>query len=516
MFLLTTRLTAAVVAALALISHAGAEVRLAPVFSSNMVLQRDVPAKISGWADAGETVVVKLGDEVVGSTLGAGQEKSWTVTLPVLTAGPVPDIAIEGKNTITLTNLLAGDVWICSGQSNMEMSLQSGPWCKYGGALNADQEVATANHPRLRLFVSASKNPWVGCSPETAKSFSATGYFFGRELQQQLDVPIGLVMAAVGGSPAEYWTPKDAREAWVGYGAAMASAKKVTAELRPQFDADRKAMADWPKAVAEAKASGQPAPERPVAKLTKEQEEQVRAAIHTESVGTGYAARIKPLTAMTIKGAIWYQGEANAERSLEYVELLTQLIGGWRKDWEQGDFPFLIMQLVNFGSGDGPWPALRAAQQTVAETVPNTGLAVGIDIGDPKNIHPPNKQEVGRRLALLALKQVYSRDLVTGGPTVKSASFEGGEVKIAFDTGGKDQKLVLKSADPNGFEIAGADGKFFPAKTTLRDSEIWLAAPSVSNPKSVRYAWAASPPITLFNSAGLPGRPFLKTAGKEQ
>jgi sialate O-acetylesterase len=516
MILLTTRLSAVVVAALALVSDAGAEVSLAPVFSSNMVLQRDVPAKISGWADAGEAVVVKLGNQVVGNAVGAGLERPWAVTLPALKAGTIPDITVEGKNTITLTNLLAGDVWVCSGQSNMEMSLQSGPWCKYGGALNADQEVAAANHPRLRLFVSASKNPWVECSPETAKSFSATGYFFGRELQRQLDVPIGLVMASVGGTPAEYWTPKAAREAWAGYGAAMASAKKVLAELRPQFDADRKAMTDWPKAVAEAKASGQPVPARPVAKLTKEQEEQVRAAIHAETVGTGYAARIKPLTAMTIKGAIWYQGEGNAERSSEYVELLTQLIGGWRKDWEQGDFPFLIMQLVNFGSGDGTWPALRAAQQAVAETVPNTGLAVGIDIGDPKNIHPANKQEAGRRLALLALKQVYGRELVACGPKMKSARFEGGQVKVSFDTGGKDQKLVLKGAEPNGFEIAGADGKFFSAVATLGDREVWFAASSVPNPKAVRYAWAGNPPASLFNSAGLPSAPFQKTAGEEQ
>ncbi|NQU44431.1 9-O-acetylesterase, partial [bacterium] len=204
-----------------------------------MVLQRDVPARISGYADAGESVLVKLGDQIVGETVGAGAEKPWTVMLPVLKAGTIPDITIEGKNPVKLTNLLAGDVWVCSGQSNMEQTLAMGPWCKYGGVVNEAQELVAANHPTIRMFTALSKEPWSLCTPESAKSFSAAGYFFGRELQQHLDVPIGLIQAAAGGTPAEYWTPRAVREAWPGFAPALESAQKVLNELQPLFDADR-------------------------------------------------------------------------------------------------------------------------------------------------------------------------------------------------------------------------------------------------------------------------------------
>ena len=496
-------------ACLATAHHASAEIRPAPCFSSNMILQRDVPARLAGYADEGEKVTVKIGNRVVAETMGKGEKQPWIVSLPVLKVGPVPDITLEGKNTVTLTNLLAGDVWVCSGQSNMEMSLQAGPWCKYGGVLNVDREVAAASHPQIRLFTALAKKPWMVCEPENAKSFSASGYFFGRELQQQLKVPIGLLQAAVGGTPAEYWTPRSAREAWPDFAPALESAKKTLEKLKPQFDADRLAMTAWSKAAEEARKNGQPAPERPKPKLTSSEEERVRAAIHVNTVGSGYASRIKPLTTMTIKGVIWYQGEGNVGREQEYTELMAQLIGGWRAEWGQGDFPFLIMQLVNFG-GDGNWPALRAAQATVADSVPNTGMAVGIDIGDPKNIHPANKQEVGRRLALVALKQVYGRDMVASGPKLSGARIEAGKVVLSFDPGGKEQQLVLKPGEATGFEVAGEDGKFQPAAAQLQANTITLAVPAVQKPCAVRYAWDANPPAVLFNTFGLPAMPFYQ------
>jgi sialate O-acetylesterase len=494
-------------------THVYADVQLMSVFSSNMVLQRDAATKIAGWADVGEAIVIKLGDQVVGQAVGLGQGKSWSVALPVLKAGPIPNITIEGKNTLVLSNLLAGDVWVCSGQSNMEMTLANGPWCRYGGVLNAQQEVAAASSPNIRVYISGNKKPWMECSPENAKIFSATGYFFGRELEQQLGIPIGLLVAAAGGSPAEYWTPKQARQQWSGYEAASLSAKKVLAELKPQFDADLKAVAEWQQAAAEAQKNAQPVPECPKPKLTKEQGSKVRWANHVDTVGNGYNARVKPLTAMAIKGVIWYQGESNAERSSEYVELMSQLIESWRKEWGQGDFPFLIMQLVSFESKTGNWPALRAAQQTLVKKSPNTGMAVGIDLGEANDIHPKNKQEIGRRLALLALKNVYGKKIVASGPCIKSATIDGKHVKVAFDVGGANQKLVLKSLNPSGFEIAGADGVFYPADALIRDSEVMVSAESVQNPTAIRYAWADNPPATVFNSEGLPAAPFLKTLG---
>jgi len=515
LFLLTIRLSAVVVAALASVSNAGAEVSLAPVFSSNMVLQRDIPGKIAGWADSGEAIVITIGDQVVGQAVGQGQDNPWVVSLPVLKAGSLPNITVAGKNIIVLSNLLAGDVWVCSGQSNMEMTLAKGPWCNYGGVINAEKELSAASNPNIRVYLSATKKPWMDCLPENAKMFSATGYFFARQLEQELDVPIGIIVAAGGGTPAEYWTPRQVRQQWSGYGAAMESASKILSELKPQFDADRKTDSEWPKVVEAARKNAQPIPERAKPNLTKEQEHKVRWALHVDTTGRGYEARIKPLTAMAIKGVIWYQGEANADRASEYVDLMSQLISGWRKDWDQGNFPFLSMQLVNFESKTGSWPALRAAQQTLSEEIPNTGMAVGIDIGEANNIHPKNKQEVGRRLAFLALKDVYDREIVASGPRIQSAAFEGNHVKVAFDIGGANQKLILKSLKTSGFEIAGSDGVFHPAEAALNGSEIIISANSVPNPSAVRYAWTDNPQATVFNSEGLPAAPFMKSLTPE-
>lgn len=215
--------------------------------------------KISGWADPGEPVVVKLGNQVVGNAVGAGP-KQWTVTLPVLKAGPIADITIEGKNSIILSNLLAGDVWVCSGQSNMLMSLQAGPWCSYGGVIDAEREVAAANHPQIRLL----SRTWTVCSPENAKSFSATAYFFGRDLEQKLNVPIGLIQAARGGVMAEHFTPREAREAWSGFAADLEESRRIQNELGPVDEAEKR----WLKEIVEAKQKGLPRPPEPPRRLT--------------------------------------------------------------------------------------------------------------------------------------------------------------------------------------------------------------------------------------------------------
>lgn len=509
-----TLMVALFLAPLVTLNTAFGEIRLMPCFSSDMVFQREVPARIAGWADVGEAVVVKLGDKVVGKTVGAGVGTVWTVTLPVFKSGAIPDLTIEGKNSITLTHLLAGDVWICSGQSNMEMSLQAGPWCKYGGVLNVEQEVAAAVYPQLRLFNAREKEPWRMCTPESAKCFSAAGYFFGRELAQQLAVPVGLVQVAVGGTAAEYWLPRVARETWPGFAVALKEAQQTQRELGPLEEADRSVLAQWQKTVDEAKKSGSPLPPKPLPRLEPKQKERLYTAHIVENTGFYYDKRIAPLTMMPIKGAIWYQGEANIPRHAEYQELMTQLIGSWRQAWGQAEMPFLIMQLVNFGSpsgqGNSLWSELRAAQQRVAETVPHVGLAVGIDIGEPNNIHPKNKQEVGRRLALVALKQVYGQDVVATGPKLISATCAVGKVTLRFEPGDKGQSLVLKSGADSGFEVAGKDGKFVTALVAVQGHTITLSVPTVTDPRVVRYAWKDSPCVTLFNTTGLPAAPFQK------
>jgi sialate O-acetylesterase len=493
-----------------------ADVRLSPCFSSDMVLQRDVPVWLTGWADAGEPVRVKIGGQVVAETAGQGSGSLWTVVLPVFSAGEVPDLTIEGKNSLTLTNLLAGEVWVCSGQSNMEMTLAQGPWCMYGGVWNEAEEVATANHPRLRLYTSGAKTPWQVCSPETAKKFSATAYFFGRELQRKLNVPVGLAVAAVGGTPAEYWTPRAAREKSPGFAEEVLRAKEVLqGDLKKLFDADRKAVEEWRKAVAAAQQKGETSPERPARLLTDAQEEHVRVAIHADSAGSGYDARVRPMTGMAVKGVVWYQGESNCTRANRYADMMKMLVGGWRTDWNQPDLPFVIMQLVNFGGGGATWGSadswavLREAQQTIADTVPSVWLATGIDIGDPKNIHPKNKQDAGRRLALVALDRVYRQEIISSGPRPTAVRIDGGTAVLSFDAGGSDQALVLKGG--GGFELAGADGAFKPAQAALIGETVVVSFASIDTPCAIRYAWANNPASTLYNTAGLPAAPFLYT-----
>jgi sialate O-acetylesterase len=490
---------------------ARAEVRLAPCFGSNMVLQRDVPAKLVGWADAGETVAVKLGGQIVGRALGKGQAKdqAWTVILPTQKAGPMPDITVEGKNTVTLTNLLAGDVWVCSGQPNMRMSVAKGPWCNYGGAAGAEQEVAAANYPQIRLY-HRNAGRWDVCTPESVKAFSAAGYFFGRELHRRLAVPIGLAEGSMGATSAESWLPRRVIPA-----DKLQRAQRVVEELKPLADADRKAFMQYAQEVQKAKAQGRPLPKRPLDRLTAEQKKRLEDAMLVYYTGNNYEGFIAPLTAMAIKGVVWYQGESNRPRAAQYAELMSRLIGAWRQDWG-GDLPFLVMQLVNFGKGpfepQTQFAELREAQQQVADSVPNVGMAVGIDIGLPGEIQPPNKQEVGRRLALVALKQVYSQDVIASGPRLKDAKFERGRAVLACDPGGKDQRLMLKGSNPNGFELAGADGNFVPAKAHLQENTITLTAAAVAEPRAFRYAWYDNPPVSLFNSARLPAAPFRKDA----
>lgn len=497
-------------------SPACADIRLSSLFSSGMVLQRDVPTKISGYADPGEDVVVIVGEQVVGQTAGVGQGKMWSVTLPVFTAGPIDDILVKGKNEVRLTDLLAGDVWICSGQSNMEMSLAKGPWCPYGGVVNEAEEIAAADYPRIHLLSSPGKEGWTACTTESVKSFSAAGYFFGRELHKALDVPIGLVQVAGGGTPAEYWTPRNAREAWSGFAAELESARKVLLELKPVFDADRSAWAEWRKLSLQAQKNNLPIPKAPVPKLTDEENDRVRAAIHVDTTGQGYASRILPLTVMPVRGVIWYQGESNTARAEQYAELMRQLITGWRADWEQPDLPFVIMQLVNFGGGNGMWPELRAAQEEVVATLPGTALAIGIDLGEQKNIHPKNKQDVGKRLALSALKHVYGVNLVASGPTLETAEFADGNVRLTFAPGAHDQRLVFRPESGSSFELAGADGEFKPAATVEAiGNTLVLACPRIPDPRAVRYAWADDPPATLFNTQGLPAAPFQISIGTE-
>ena len=497
-----------------------AEVTLSGVFGSNMVIQRDRPATLWGWADAGEKVTVKLGDKVVAQAVGQGKESMWRVKLPPLKAGPVEDITVSGSaNTVTLTNLLAGDVWLCSGQSNMAMTVGKGPWLNSGGVLDAEKEIAEGSHPEIRLYTVDSlgtpkpqtqvTGTWAVCGPTSVPKVSAAAYFFGRELQAKLNIPIGLVISAVGGSSVELWTPKAALENDADYAALVADAKKIQAEIGRQAFEDRKLELEWRKKSDEARAKHEPVPPTPVYTLTPAQRLVASGIRPVLEAGTLYNGKIHPLIPLTLTGAIWYQGESNAGRSEQYVHSLTKLIESWRSAFEQ-PFPFLIVQLASFdapvvsSAERGSWALVREAQEKVAQTVPNCGIATALDIRPIGNLHPPNKQEVGRRLAQVALKQVYGRKISSCGPRYAGVRFEGGKAILRFAEGSG--PLVLKG---NGsFEIAGEDRKFVPATATLKGDVIEVAAPSVANPVAVRYAFLNAPEMSLFNQNGWPALPF--------
>jgi sialate O-acetylesterase len=415
----------------------------------------------------------------------------WSVYLNASEAGGPFELTVRGNNTITLTDVLVGDVWIASGQSNMEFGMKN--------VMNAATELAAANRPRIRLFHVKNKVadhplddleawPWEAATPESVKNFSAVAYFFGRDLQDRLNVPVGLIDSSWGGTPAEAWTSLRALSSDASLMPVFAQWAQMTDDLAVTKVRREKELAEWNRASAEAKAKGIPAPGFPW--RSNDSGEWGPAAL--------YNTMIAPLTPFPIRGAIWYQGE--------YARLFETMIQDWRRAWGVGEFPFLFVQLANFKTGpDSHWPDLREAQRQTLELV-NTGMAVTIDIGNPTDIHPKNKQEVGRRLALAARAIAYGEKVEYSGPAFQQATPEGAAVRVRFThTGGG---LVAHGGVLKGFEVAGADGKFVAAEARIEGTTVMVSSPSVSAPLRVRYGWADDPVCNLYNQDGLPASPF--------
>jgi sialate O-acetylesterase len=492
---------------LALVAAVRADVKLPAIIGSNMVLQADMKPCIWGWADAGEKVTVTLGDQKAEAT--ADKDGKWQVRLAAVKAGTGPlEMTVAGKNALKLDNILVGEVWICSGQSNMEWSVKS--------SKDPEKEIAEAKYPKIRLFTVTKatsdtpqadcKGQWVECAPETVPNFSAVGYFFGRMLHKDLGVPVGLVNTSWGGTPAESWTSREALEA-------DADLKAIIARYQRQIDNYSKAkedwekvkdqkVADWKAAADKAKAEGKPQPRRP-----NGPSDPATSANRPSSL---YNGMIAPLIPLGIRGAIWYQGESNAGRPVEYRKLFPTMIQDWRKRWGEGDFTFLFVQLANFMArkdepAESGWAALREAQ-TMTLSLPKTGMAVIIDIGDAKDIHPKNKQDVGKRLALAAEAGTYGKDVVYSGPMYESMKVEGDKVRLKFKHVGGG--LVAKGDKLTGFAIAGEDKKFVWADAKIDGDTVVVSAKDVAKPVAVRYAWADNPECNLYNKADLPAVPL--------
>ena len=496
----------AIAASLTLVLHAAAEVKLPAVFTDNAVLQRGIPVPIWGWADNGEKITVTLGRQTKTASPTSPSGK-WMVKLDALEVGGPYTLTVAGKNSITLKNILVGEVWVCSGQSNMQMSVQS--------SNNSEQEIAAANFPKIRLISVPTrgtqtpqedfKGRWVECSPKTVGGFSAAGYFFGRELYKALDIPIGLIHTSYGGSSCETWIRHGVLEADPEYRAMLERYEKVVSGYDPAKAkaAYEKQLARWKEADAKAKAAGQKPPRRPNFQNDPKVGNQIPANL--------YNGMLLPVIPYGIRGAIWYQGESNAGRAYQYRTLFPTMIKSWRADWQQGDFPFYFVQLANFMAikpqpQESSWAELREAQSMTLKT-PNTGQAVTIDVGDALDIHPKNKQDVGKRLALWALAKDYGKNVVYSGPTYKSMEKSGSQIVLHFDNA--DGGLVAKGGDGlKGFAIAGADKKFVWADARIVGETVVVSSPEVASPVAVRYAWADNPVCNLYNKAELPASPL--------
>lgn len=476
-----------------------ADVTLPAVLANHMVIQRALPVHVWGKAAEGESVSVTFRGGTRSTT--ADSIGRWSVYLPPVEAGGPFELAIQGNNRITLKDVMVGDVWVASGQSNMEFPVKE--------AVNAQAEMARADHSGIRLFHVENKvanyplddvvaEPWTSCTPASVSDFSAVAYFFGRHLHEKLAVPIGLIETSWGGTPAEAWTSLHALSADASLMPVFASWARMNDDAAAHQVRREKEMNEWRRAVDRAKTEGKQPPEFPW-----------EPNIDSSWLPAGlYNAMVAPLTRFPIRGAIWYQGESNAsrERASLYAHLFGTMIQDWRSAWGQGDFPFLFVQLANFKTEpDAEWPELRDAQrQTLA--LANTGMAVTIDIGTTGDIHPKNKQDVGLRLALAARAITYGEKIEYSGPLFRQATPERSSLRLWFDHVGGG--LMAKGGSLTGFEIAGADRKFVPAEAAIEGATIVVSSPSVSAPVSVRYAWSDDPRCNLYNAEGLPASPF--------
>ncbi len=451
-------LTAAVLAGLP--AAASADVRLPRIISDHMVLQQGQKAPIWGWADPGEPVLVAFAGKKVQAT--ADQQGKWMVEVGTPKAGgPYEMTVATGKNKIVVKDILVGEVWLASGQSNMQWSVNR--------AANPQEEIAAAKYPKIRLFTvgrMVSDKPrddcngsWSECNPTSVAGFSAVAYFFGRELHKELEVPVGLINSSWGGTICEAWTSRQGLEGEEDFEPILQRA----ADFKPNNPNQASAL---------------------------------------------YNGMIHPIVPFAIRGAIWYQGESNAGRAWQYKRLFPAMIRDWRRIWDQGDFPFLFVQLAPFRYGKADPRNLPETWEAQLQTLslPNTGMAVTTDIGNIKDIHPKNKQDVGKRLALWALANTYGKkDLAYSGPLYDGFAVEGDKIRVKFHHA---EGLVAKGGELTHFTIAGEDEKFVPAEAAIDGQTVVVSSPEVKRPVAVRFGWTDTAEPNLFNGAGLPASPF--------
>ncbi len=495
-----------------LLASSWAAVKMPALFSNHMVLQRDTSVPVWGWADPNEAVSLEIAGQKVSTT--ANPNGKWSVKLqPMSQPGPHL-LIIKGSNTITIEDVLIGEVWLASGQSNMAMTV--------GASNHAKTEIAAAQFPQIRTFLVA-RNPaespqedckgnWVVCSPATAGTFSAAGYFFAREIHQPLQVPVGLINSSYGGTPIEAWTSMPVQEGKPELDAVFKPWRNL---LSKPYDPDEaykkyeKHLAAWKLAEEKRLIEGKRASYPPQPPVHPRKDQKYPANL--------FNGMIAPLIPYCIRGCIWYQGENNCQPGLSklYQMQLPLLISDWRKRWGQGDFPFAWVQLPYYKpqasdpNVPSEWALMRESMRH-SLSVANTGMAITIDTGDSNNIHPMDKQPVGKRLALWAKAKVYGQDIPYSGPLLASHTIDQNQMTLSFHhaEGG----LKVKGETLKGFTIAGADQKWHIANARITGNQIIISSAEVTSPVAARYGWADHPECNLYNQSDLPASPFRTDA----
>ena len=509
-FVIRKRIIFVVIAIITFASTLNADVTLPNIIGSNMVLQQDTLVKIWGWANPGESIIIQTSwldkSDPEYKTI-ANENGKWLLKIKTPKAGGPYNVSIKGDNFIELNNILIGEVWLCSGQSNMDMPMKGWKNQPIEGAPN---DIANSANKSIRLFIVDKKlanspldtigGQWVECTPETLKDFSAAGYYFASKLNAETKYPVGAIHSAWGGTVAQAWMRIDYLS--------------TDDYLMPLVDWYYNTNRDWEKACQVAEQNNQPKPSKPGG---------INSANEPSAL---YNGMIAPINNLTIKGVIWYQGESNVGNSFLYRKMFPKLIQNWRCDFHNNKMPFYFVQIASFSEHkpgqqvtpyrgtprDHGWAHLREAQFMTC-SMKNTGMAVTIDIGQTNNIHPANKKEVGRRLALWALTKDYGMDLDYSGPLYAGYRIEGDKIRIYFDYA--EDGLVFRDGVAKGFAIAGHNQHFVWADAVIDGSTVLVFSNQIKEPKSVRYAWDVDPEICLFNKANLPASPFRTDDWKE-
>ena len=480
--------------------YATAQVKLPALVGDNMVLQQNAKVNLWGWAAPNEKIKIQLGWQTAPVAITANSDGTWKTAVNTPQGSEKKyNITIEATNKINLQNILIGEVWICSGQSNMYFPVGKEEKTWKTGVVNYEEEIKNATYPNIRIFTvltKASQKPlddvtgsWEECSPNSVKTFSAVAYFFGRDLCQKLNIPIGLISTSWGGTKAEAWTSQNVLEENPDFLSILendAKNEKLHQEKLENYYSNLKK---------ERIANNNDLSKSELKKPKKEE---------NKTSYVLYNAMLHPLINYTMRGVIWYQGESNAEQAYLYRSLFPAMVKNWRSDWNQGDFPFYYVQITPHKSQN---PDIREAQLFSLKNIPNSGMVVTTDVGNATNIHPIDKQTVGHRLALIARAKTYNENkLVYSGPIYNQMKIKKDRVQLFFDHA--NSGLVQKGDNLKEFEIAGEDKIFYPATAKIDGKTVVVSAAKVKNPVAVRFAWKAIPEPNLFNKENLPASPF--------